>query len=222
MAEAGGAGADRHRFAGPLHHHAALAQIEAVELFRRGAQHIEARRGIVGDRVEEADFPVGDARIDDLDRRQREIDGAQHVGDGQSLIGEIAATAALVGEHRWAGLVFAVGIGRWGIPLCCRRGVPAARADGLGSLVAGTVSTAALLCYAPVLIGGSAGIAALSGTHIARTTILTGVALALVGLVATILLRHVVRRLRGITGDVIGAVCELSTAISLIVLSARP
>ena len=70
-----------------LHHHAAQAQIEAVELLRARAEHIEAGGGVVGDRVEDADLPVGDARIDDLDRRQGEFDRAQNVGDGQMLVG---------------------------------------------------------------------------------------------------------------------------------------
>ena len=90
IAETGRPGADRDFVAAHLHHHAAQAQLEAVELLRARAEHVEAGGGVVGDRVENADLPVGDARIDDLDRRQGEFDRAQNVGDGQALVVEVA------------------------------------------------------------------------------------------------------------------------------------
>ena len=68
--------ADRDFLAAHLHHHAAETQFQAVELLRRSAEHIEAGGGVVGNRVEDADLPVRDARVDDLDRRQRELDRA--------------------------------------------------------------------------------------------------------------------------------------------------
>ena len=58
--------------------------------FGGSAEHVEAGGGVVGDRVEDADLPVGNARIDDLDRRQRKFDRAQDVGDGQALVVEVA------------------------------------------------------------------------------------------------------------------------------------
>ena len=90
MAEAGRASADRHRLAAALHHHAAQAQIEPVELARLGAEHIQAGRCVVGDGVEQLDVPVLDAAADDLDRGQRISDRADEIADRHAGMHQIA------------------------------------------------------------------------------------------------------------------------------------
>ncbi|WP_210503970.1 adenosylcobinamide-GDP ribazoletransferase [Nocardioides xinjiangensis] len=97
---------------------------------------------------------------------------------------------------------------RVGLALACVRGVPAARSDGLGAAHVGSVplvaAVAALVATGAVL--GAAGQ-------------VVGSALPLVlGLVAAVavalaLLLRCVRRLGGITGDVLGAVVEVSFAV---------
>ncbi|MBL6275797.1 adenosylcobinamide-GDP ribazoletransferase [Micromonospora fiedleri] len=125
------------------------------------------------------------------------------------LLMQVAALAELVdgpGPAVLAAVVTASAAGRLGVTLACRRGVPAARPEGLGALVAGTVGPVALV----------AGIAAVTLLAVPAVpdrpwqgplVVLTALA------VAAALLRHVVRRLGGITGDVLGAGVELVTTL---------
>ncbi|RUL94185.1 MULTISPECIES: adenosylcobinamide-GDP ribazoletransferase [Micromonospora] len=125
------------------------------------------------------------------------------------LLMQVAALAELVdgpGSAVLAAVVTASAAGRLGVTLACRRGVPAARPEGLGALVAGTVGPVAL----------AAGIAAVMLLAVPAVpdrpwqgplAVLTALA------VAAALLRHVVRRLGGITGDVLGAGVELVTTL---------
>jgi adenosylcobinamide-GDP ribazoletransferase len=122
--------------------------------------------------------------------------------------------AAALPAAGWAGVVVAWATGRLGITLACRRGVPAARPDGLGALVAGTV---------PLLVAAGLTVAVLLGAAFA----VPGrpwqgpLAVAAALLVVLLLLRHTVRRLGGVTGDVLGAVAEIGTTVSLVGLALR-
>jgi adenosylcobinamide-GDP ribazoletransferase len=122
-----------------------------------------------------------------------------------ALLTQTAAVAAL---DPWA-LVVAWAAGRLGVTLACRRTVPAARATGLGALVAGTVPTpvAVLLTVAVAAAAGAAG--RWQGP----------VAVAAAALAALLLVRHAARRFGGITGDVIGAAVEVATTVALVVLT---
>jgi adenosylcobinamide-GDP ribazoletransferase len=116
---------------------------------------------------------------------------------------------AALGDASWPGLVVAVVVGRLSILVCCSGGIPAARADGLGVLVAGSVSRPLLIVAVAVVTTGAA-----AGTGWA------GVLAVLIGLTVTVVLvRHCVRRLGGITGDVIGAAVELSTTGALLLFA---
>ena len=106
-------------------------------------------------------------------------------------------------------------IGRGTLPWACRRTVPAARPDGLGATVAGTVPrTYAALALAAVVVG---------------TTVLGWVAdfglfrsfcaAALALLAADLLARRCRQRFGGITGDTLGAGVEIATTVALLVLS---
>ncbi|WP_219516323.1 adenosylcobinamide-GDP ribazoletransferase [Nonomuraea ceibae] len=118
-------------------------------------------------------------------------------------------------------LVTACVTGRLALTWACRAGVPAARPDGLGVLVAGTVRarTAWLVTGAAL-----AGCAALGTGRAGETGVPGPVALvagALAGLGAALaLLRHARRRLGGVTGDVLGALVETATAVTLVVCAA--
>ena len=102
--------------------------------------------------------------------------------------------------------VAAVVAGRLSLTWACRRGVPAARGTGLGALVAGTVHPAI-----PVLLTAAALAAA------GAFRLIAGVAMA-AGLAASLALTALcVRRLGGITGDVLGAQVEITTAVCLLV-----
>ncbi|HET6859527.1 MAG TPA: adenosylcobinamide-GDP ribazoletransferase [Streptomyces sp.] len=105
---------------------------------------------------------------------------------------------------------------RLALTLAARTGVPAARPDGLGAVVAGTVRgrTAALAAGAvTVICAGGAG--ALSGPYAA----LHHAAAVLLALgAAQLLLRHCVRRFGGVTGDVFGGLAETAATVALVAL----
>jgi adenosylcobinamide-GDP ribazoletransferase len=105
-------------------------------------------------------------------------------------------------------LLVAVPAGRLAITWACRRGVPAARRDGLGAMVAGSVGVVPLLLVTAVVVAA----AALLGWR-GPVAVLAGVAasIALVG--------HSRGRLGGVTGDVLGACTETATTVALVVLA---
>ncbi|MGX6601748.1 adenosylcobinamide-GDP ribazoletransferase [Micromonosporaceae bacterium Da 78-11] len=120
--------------------------------------------------------------------------------------------AAALATAGVAAVVVAWTAGRLAITVACRRGVPAARPDGLGALVAGTVPApvAALVAVAVV----AAAVAATPGRPWQGP-----VAVAASLLAVLLLLRHCVRRFGGITGDVLGAVVEVGTTVTLVALT---
>ena len=122
-----------------------------------------------------------------------------------------------------AALIAAVVTGRLALTWACRRGVPAARPDGLGALVAGSVrpvipaaATAATLAAAAAAVAISATV---TGGELGWTLPLAVAA----GLAAAFAVqRHAVRRLGGITGDVLGALVEIATTVTLVVAAMGP
>ncbi|HKB29645.1 MAG TPA: adenosylcobinamide-GDP ribazoletransferase [Streptosporangiaceae bacterium] len=123
-------------------------------------------------------------------------------------------TASIAG-HGPAALVAATVTGRLAITWACRRAVPAARPDGLGALVAGTLPTAVPAVLTTVALGLAALcgrlLAAPSGDWLLPAGIAAGLAVSLA------LTGHAVRRLGGITGDVLGGLSEIATTVCLIV-----
>lgn len=95
---------------------------------------------------------------------------------------------------------------RLAITLACRPGIRAARPDGLGAAVAGAARPA----VTAVLAGAALATAAAFGLIFA-----VAIAAGLLGSLA--LTAFAVRRLGGITGDVLGAIAETTTAICLLV-----
>jgi adenosylcobinamide-GDP ribazoletransferase len=120
-------------------------------------------------------------------------------------------TTALA-DLRWWAVVAAWAAGRLGVLIACRRGVPAARPEGLGALVAGTVPAPVLLVVATVVAAGA--IWAVPGRPWQGPAAVAGAAA-----VAVLLVRHCVRRFGGVTGDVIGATVELTTTVTLVALT---
>ncbi|MFF5257372.1 adenosylcobinamide-GDP ribazoletransferase [Actinomadura viridis] len=140
-----------------------------------------------------------------------------------TLIVQVTALATAPGAA--LAVVIAAVTGRLALPWACRRGVPAARTGGLGALVAGTVSggAAAAVTVAVVLAALGAGAAAdgPGGPGDAVRGALQAGAAVVAGLgVAVLTLRHAVRRLGGVTGDVLGALVELAATAALVVLAA--
>jgi len=122
-----------------------------------------------------------------------------------------------------AALITAVVTGRLAISWACRRGVPAARREGLGALVAGTVRPSIPAVITLVTLAIAVAAAVISATVTGGPPGWTLPAAVVVGLAGALALeRHAVRRLGGITGDVLGALAEVATTITLLVASMGP
>jgi adenosylcobinamide-GDP ribazoletransferase len=144
-----------------------------------------------------------------------------------------ALTGAIAAGHGVVAVVIAVLVGRCTLSMSCARGVPSARPEGLGATVAGSV---------PVLVAVATGLlaAALAGLVLSGLAPNVGQALTASGLApgpgpawwrgplavaagyaaAAVLLTRCVRRLGGITGDVLGAGVEVAVAAALLALAA--
>jgi adenosylcobinamide-GDP ribazoletransferase len=134
------------------------------------------------------------------------------------LVAQITALASIPASTRAAAaLVAAVVTARVAVVLATGPSSPPARPGGFGALVAAATSTrartgTALLLLAAVVVTGGA----LAGPALA----LRALAGVLAGLGAAELLRRYARqRLGGMTGDVFGALIEVSTATVLVVLA---
>jgi adenosylcobinamide-GDP ribazoletransferase len=118
---------------------------------------------------------------------------------------QATAFGALAGDRWWA-IVLAVVAGRVACTACCLRGIPAARPDGLGALVAGTQHVAVPVAWIAGLL--------VAGVFVDRPHFWLGpVAIVVATLVTIGFVAHVRRRLAGITGDVLGAACEVATTV---------
>jgi adenosylcobinamide-GDP ribazoletransferase len=124
---------------------------------------------------------------------------------GTAYDAQVVAVAAIAGAA-----------GRLPLPWACRHGVPPARPDGLGALVAGTVSPASAIAVIAATLVATAGLAAVTAVDVGRAV----VAVALGTLAALALLHRCRSRLGGITGDVLGALVEVSASVALVVLAA--
>lgn len=141
------------------------------------------------------------------------------------LLLDAACLTVLLGDPAGTALaVVALAASRLACAVCARDGIPPARAQGLGQGVAGTVSRAALASVAVVVAALAAALGLLahrltgdgSGvTWLPATAYPVAVVLVALG-AALATRRHAVRRLGGITGDVIGAAIEVSLAAALV------
>jgi adenosylcobinamide-GDP ribazoletransferase len=122
---------------------------------------------------------------------------------------QAAGMAAVVRhEHAWWAVALLVCASRSALALSCVRGVPAARTDGLGATHIGAVPVIGAI--ATLLVAAAA--AALAG-HALGSAVPTLVGLLVMVAVVVALLVRCVRRLGGITGDVLGAAVEVSFAV---------
>jgi adenosylcobinamide-GDP ribazoletransferase len=112
----------------------------------------------------------------------------------------------------WTAVVAArVAMARAGLP-----GVPVAEGSTLGAAVAGTVSPRSLVVWGAAT-GALLGTA--TGGNLALAFRLLGGMVAGLG-AGELVLRRARRRLGGVTGDVLGAMAEVTTAVTLLVTAA--
>jgi adenosylcobinamide-GDP ribazoletransferase len=126
------------------------------------------------------------------------------LGAQAAALAELAST----GPTAVAAVALAAAAGRAAFCWVARRGVPAARPGGLGALVAGSQPW-----WVPVAWWAALAAAGLAlGLH-ATIGVVLGAALVVT------LSWHTARRFGGMTGDVLGAACELAATAVLVALS---
>jgi adenosylcobinamide-GDP ribazoletransferase len=128
------------------------------------------------------------------------------------LIIQCGALSSAIGTgHGVAAAVVAVLAGRCVLSACCARGLPAARPEGLGATVAGSVPVP----LAALVFLLAAGLSALvPGWPWWRGPLAVTIGYSAAGL----LCRRCVRRFGGITGDVLGACVETAFTATLVTL----
>ncbi|MEW1831412.1 adenosylcobinamide-GDP ribazoletransferase [Streptomyces sp. NPDC088196] len=132
------------------------------------------------------------------------------------VLGQVAALSQLYGDSWARGAVGAVVSGvaaRLALTLAARVGVPAARPEGLGAVVAGVVPVrwALGLGVGVVVVGWVCGV----GLGVYGV----GPAFVVALVVGELLLRHCRRRFGGVTGDVFGGLAESAATAVFVVLS---
>ncbi|HEX3828747.1 MAG TPA: adenosylcobinamide-GDP ribazoletransferase [Sporichthyaceae bacterium] len=137
------------------------------------------------------------------------------------LLAQVAALSGQLGYghgHRIvAAMVLAATAGRGNLPWACR-GPRAARPNGLGAMVAGTVDPMAAAGATALVVSVQVAVGGVAGLGMARCALAATLSWA----AAEVLLRKCERRFGGITGDVLGALVEIGTTVVLVVLSTAP
>jgi adenosylcobinamide-GDP ribazoletransferase len=130
------------------------------------------------------------------------------------LLVQVVALAQLhVTGFGLPGLAAALVVSRLALPLACSAGVPAARVDGLGATVAGSVSRTMALVAVLLAQAAVVGVVVVTGAP------LQVLVLAPLGLLAGLAVTwRAVRRLGGVTGDVLGAAVEATFTAALVAL----
>jgi adenosylcobinamide-GDP ribazoletransferase len=128
------------------------------------------------------------------------------LGVQAASLGALGATPVSGGAVPAAALAAAAG--RAAFAWSCRRGVPPARPDGLGALVAGSQPAWVAPLWWLGLAAASVPVLGWRGP----------VGIALAAAVAVGLARHTARRFGGVTGDALGAASELATTAVLVVV----
>lgn len=130
------------------------------------------------------------------------------------LVQAVAFGTVLARPWGWLQAAVILMAARAALALGCARDVPAARPDGLGALFASTVPRAAVIGLWGAMALLLAGTSALAGQPWWQGLLAAGAALA----GAQVLLDRCVRRVGGVSGDVLGALVE--TAVTVLVLVA--
>lgn len=147
--------------------------------------------------------------------RQPDIGAMGVVSIGCVLAVQIAALAAVSSARSLFVLALLGSLaGRLAVLVASRRGVPSARAGGFGALFAGVTPPA--IAWLHVVVGAG-GVGAL-GWWTAGPPAGIGLAVVLlVGIAGSVVwTRHLARVLGGVTGDIFGAMIEVTTAVVLL------
>jgi adenosylcobinamide-GDP ribazoletransferase len=129
-------------------------------------------------------------------------------------------TLAISRHHGTVALLTSVLAGRLAVVHACRRGIPAARTDGLGAGVVGSVSAAQayLMTVAVLVVAAVAGKLDYDGGRF-HESVHAAFAVVCAGIAAALVRRLAVWRLGGMTGDVFGALIEIAVLVDLFVMA---
>ncbi len=137
-----------------------------------------------------------------------------------TVLVQVSALLACVAAGRGvSALLVAVVTARVAVTAACTTGVAAASNVGLGALVAGTVPRGVALLLALTTAAAGTLSLRLEVAEPGYAVVLPALAVLTALVLARLLREHAVRRLGGITGDVLGAIVEVSTAVALVVLA---
>jgi adenosylcobinamide-GDP ribazoletransferase len=135
-------------------------------------------------------------------------------------VGALAHAEAAADGRGPVALIAAAVTGRLALTWACRHAVTAARPEGLGALVAGTVRPALAVGITLAVLAAAVSVVSTGLTGSTGFTLPLAVVAGLAA--AFVLQRHAVRRLGGITGDVLGALIETAATVTLVVASMGP
>jgi adenosylcobinamide-GDP ribazoletransferase len=132
------------------------------------------------------------------------------------LLLQVAAMSVLLSSRAGSALaVVAVLASRYVLVVGCRSGVPAARPDGLGAAVVGSVGLLGAFLSSLVALAVAMLLALLTGAswYAGPLVVVAG------GLAALAVVAAARRRVGGVTGDVLGASVEIALAAALVTAS---
>ncbi|MFF2087538.1 adenosylcobinamide-GDP ribazoletransferase [Nocardia sp. NPDC058176] len=127
---------------------------------------------------------------------------------------QAVAFASLADQQRWFAIVLAVAAGRVAVVLACRPGVTAAPDAGFGALVAGTQSRVVVAIWPVIAIAAAVAVVP-SALWLGPIVMVAALALGL------LITRHCVRRFEGLSGDVLGALVEITVAVAAVGFTLR-
>ena len=136
------------------------------------------------------------------------------------ILSVLALGAAVMRGHGTEAIVTSVLAGRVAIVWGCT--LPAARAEGLGAWVSGSVGRGAAVTLTVVSLAVPVLLSGWDDDASRRATAVVVVALPMAGLVAALVLRPLYRRIGGITGDLLGAACLITSTTCLLIVAAAP
>ncbi|WUJ68616.1 adenosylcobinamide-GDP ribazoletransferase [Kribbella soli] len=134
---------------------------------------------------------------------------------GVLLLDVAALTACIQSGYGWQAVLTTTTASRLTLPWSCRTSVPAARPDGLGTFVAGTVRPLTATAATVVVLAAALALTWPSPSRFAGSA--AAVLLAVATSLATT--RRAQTALGGTTGDVLGATIELALPLALLTLA---
>jgi adenosylcobinamide-GDP ribazoletransferase len=127
-----------------------------------------------------------------------------------ALLLQITAIASFANSRdSYLAFVIAIVASRVGLTIACTRAWPPARPEGLGAMVSASVPFVVAISWSVITLGLAGWLLGTAG--------LISVAFGLIAGIAVLMMSR--RRLGGVTGDVLGATIEITTAATLVALA---